>query len=62
MSRDDNDPIQYENEPSRIRKGSEFSRTLFGLVGFRSARDERRGNYPSFGERVRRRIAQVLDK
>ena len=28
---DSDDRIQYENEPSRIRTGSEFSRTLFGL-------------------------------
>jgi hypothetical protein len=61
MSQDSNSRIDYENEPSRIKKGSEFSRTLFGLVGIRSARDERQGNYPSLGERVRERIGQIFD-
>jgi hypothetical protein len=42
---DADDPIQYDNEPSRIRKGSEFSRRFFGFLGIRSARDERQNNY-----------------
>lgn len=45
MSRDSEDQIEYENEPARIRKGTEFSRRVFGFLGIRSARDERRGNY-----------------
>jgi hypothetical protein len=53
--------IEYRHEPARFEKGTEFSRRLFGLVGFRSARDERQGNYPSLGERVRERIRQIFD-
>lgn len=45
MSKDSEGQIQYENEPGRIRKGSELSRRIFGFLGIRSARDERRGNY-----------------
>lgn len=44
----------YDGEPRRTRMGTKFSRRLFGLLGIRSARDERRGKNGPLSELLTR--------